>query len=359
MMIAVGFTFIIALSGERVLKGWLMAAFGMLLSLVGVDSQAGIPRYTFGELHFWDGISIVALVVGLFGGAELLQLMLSKSSVARVTAVEDPRRGALRGMRDTIRHWRVVAQSSAIGIGIGMIPGLGGAVSQFIAYGAARQTSKAPEEFGRGSVEGVVAAGANNNAKDGGSLIPTVAFGIPGSLSTAILLGAFIITGLTPGREMLDERLDVTFSMVWTVVLANSIAVAVSFLFLRKLVRLTSIKGAWLVPFLFILVITGSYAESSNYLDIVVMLCAAAFGVIAIRWNWPRIPFLLGLVLGGLAERYFFLSKELYGWSWLGRPAVVVMATLIVLVLFRTFVTKGIKARRVRGMGRESLDSKR
>lgn len=339
-----GLTFVVSLSGRNVLKGFLMAIFGLLVALVGIDPQAGVPRYAFGQLYLWDGIDIVAMVVGLFGGAEVLQLMLSKESIATRDTAEDPYAGIWRGVRDTLRHWPVVVRSSAIGIAVGIIPGMGGSVSQFIAYGYAKQTSKHPEEFGKGSIEGVIAAGANNNAKDSGSLIPTIAFGIPGSVGTAVLLGAFLITGLNPGPEMLTTQVGVTFAMVWITVLSNLIAVAVSFLLLRQLIRLTYIPGTWLVPFLLVLLGIGAYTANNSFNDIFVMLAAAVIGVVAIHWEWPRVPFLLAVVLGGLAERYLFLSYSLKGWEWLTEPTVMGLLAVVVFVAlwpyYRSFRTR-------------------
>lgn len=346
MLTLLGLTFVVALSGRNVLKGFLMAAFGMLVALVGIDPQEGVPRFAFDQLYLWDGIDLVPLVIGLFAGAEVLQLMLSKTSIADKGVAKEIS-GIGEGVRDTFRHWSVVVRSSAIGIAIGIIPGMGGSVSQFIAYGHAQQTSKHPERFGKGSIEGVLAAGANNNAKDAGALIPTIAFGIPGSVGAAVLLGAFMITGLNPGPEMLTTNLNVTFSMVWVMVLANIVAVAVAFLLIRQLVKLTFIPGTWLVPFLLILLGIGAFTASNNINDIFVMLGAAVLGVVAIHWDWPRVPFLLAVVLGGLAERYLFLSYSLHEWSWLTKPSVLVLAALMIFVVVWPYV------RSARGRGKK------
>lgn len=345
MLTLLGLSFVIALSGRSMIKGLVMAAAGFMISMVGLDAQAGVPRYAFDQLYLWDGINLVALVVGLFGGAELLQLMLSKASIAKKSAAADPYAGMSRGVRETFLHWRVVLRSSLIGVGVGVIPGLGGSVSQFIAYGSARQASKHPEEFGKGSMEGVIAAGANNNAKDSGSLIPTIAFGIPGSVSMAVLLGAFIIAGLQPGPEMLTTNLDVTFSMVWITVISNVIAVIVAFLLIKQLVKLSFLPGTWLVPFLLILLSIGAFTANNHPADIVVMLVAAAFGVVCIHWDWPRVPFLLAVVLGGIAERYLFLSYSLDGWSWLNDPIVLALMAVIVIVTVGPFV-RSVRKRR-------------
>lgn len=342
----VGLTFVASLSGRNVLKGLVMAFFGLFIATVGIDPQAGIPRYVFGQLYLWDGIDIVPLVVGLFGGAEVLQIMLSKESIAGDQADRAKSLGGVgEGIRDTLRHWTLVLRSSLIGVGIGVVPGMGGSVAQFIAYGQAQQTSKHPERFGKGSIEGVIAAGAVNNAKDSGSLIPTIAFGIPGSVGTAVLLSAFLITGLNPGEEMLTTRLDVTFSMVWVTVLANLVAVVASFALLKPLTRLTFISGPLLVPFLLIVLALGAYTANNTFADILVMFAAAALGVACIRWDWPRVPFLLAVVLGGIAERYLFLSYSLFGWDWLTRPVVLGLWVVLLVVALRP-VVRSLRARR-------------
>jgi TctA family transporter len=184
------------------------------------------------------------------------------------------------------RHWTLVIRSSAIGTGVGIVPGLGGSVAQFLAYGAAQQGSKTPEMFGKGSIEGVIAAGAVNNAKDSGSLIPTIGFGIPGGAGSAVLLSAFLIVGLDPGEEMLTTSLDVTFSMIWVTVLANAVAVAAAFLLLRPITRITFVSGPLLVPFLMLLLALGAYTANNSFADVLVMIGAAVVGVVCIRYDW-------------------------------------------------------------------------
>jgi TctA family transporter len=339
VLTVLGLTFVVALSGRQMLKGLLMALFGVMVAMVGIDPQEGVPRYAFGELYLWAGIPLVPVVVGLFGGTELLLLMLSRNSIARSTdpvpAGEGTRdiTGIGQGVRDTLARWWLVIRSSAIGVGVGMVPGVGGSVAQFLAYGHAQQTSKHPELFGHGSIEGVIAAGAVNNAKDSGSLIPTVAFGIPGGAATAVLLSAFLVVGLDPGPEMLTSDLPVTLSMAWVTILANIVAVAVGFLLVRQLIKITTLPGTYIVPVLLMLLTIGAYTASNNFGDVLVMLAAAVIGVLCVRWDWPRVPFLLAVVLGSIAERYLFLSVSLYGVTWLTRPFVLVVAAILVLTL--------------------------
>lgn len=346
MITLLGLTFVAALSGGNVLKGFVMAMLGLLVAAIGIDPQLGIPRYVFDQLYLWDGIDIIPVVVGLLGGAEVLQIMLSRRAIAGRNAETGQRLiGIGTGLRETLRHWTVVVRSSLVGVGVGVIPGMGGSVAQFIAYGQAQRASKHPELFGKGSIEGVIAAGAVNNAKDAGSLIPTVGFGLPGSVGAAVLLSAFLITGLQPGEEMLTTRVDVTFSMVWILVIANLVAVLLAFLLLKPIAKVSFISGPLLVPFLLTVLFLGAFTASNNFADIVVMLCAAVLGVACIQWNWPRVPFLLGLVLGGLAERYLLLSNSIFGTSWLTRPVVLAVAALILVVAFLPIVRRRLHRR--------------
>lgn len=350
MLTILGLSFVISLARRNVMKGFIMAGLGFLLAMVGLDPQAGIPRFTMGQLYLWEGIGIVPVVVGLFGVAEVLQLMMTKSSIARPT--ENQRlTGVMQGVRDTFDHWWLTLRCSSIGVSIGLIPGMGGAVSQFIAYAHAQQTSKSPETFGKGNVEGVLAAGAVNNAKEGGALIPTLAFGIPAGTAMAILLSAFLVTGLVPGPDMLSKNLNVTYSMVWTIVIANIITVAVSFLFLNQLARITYVKGTLLVPFLLVLLALGAYTSNNSFADIIVMLIFGAIGVAAIRFNWPRSPLLLAMVLGDTTERYLFLSNSLFGWAWLGRPLVILFALVTLLGVFWPVISARMGRRGIRPPG--------
>ena len=340
MLTVLGMSFIVSLAGRNLIKGFIMAAFGFLLALVGLDPQSSIQRFTFGQLYLWEGISVVPVVVGLFGGAEVLQLMMTKHSIAE-RRTDERVAGVMQGVRDAVGRWWLILRASAIGLGIGVIPGMGGAVSQFVAYAHARHSSKYPETFGKGNVEGVIAAGAVNNSREGGNLIPTVAFGIPGSISMAILLSVFLIKGLVPGPDMLTRNLDVTYAMVWIIVLSNVVAVSVSFMFLNQLVRLTHLQATLLVPFLMVLVAFGAYTAHNSLADVLLMLGATVVGIAAIRWDWPRAPLLLALVLGDIAERYLFLSYSLYEWSWLTRPLVIAFALVTVAGLVWPLIRGG------------------
>src|SRR5919106_1838947 len=321
-----------ATSAATVLDGHPMTKRGEGGRALGAVLLSSALGAVFGALVLALSIPVIRPVVLAFGPPEFFAL-----TVLGLTGVG-------QGIRDVFRHWPVVIRSSAIGTGVGIVPGFGGSVAQFMAYGAAQQSSKTPEMFGKGAVEGVIASGAVNNAKDSGSLIPTIGFGIPGGAGSAVLLSAFLIVGLNPGEEMLTTSLDVTFSMIWVTVIANAIAVAASFLLLKPLTRITFISGPLLVPFLLLLLALGAYTANNSFADVFVMIGAAAVGVICIRYDWPRVPFLLAVVLGSLAERYLFLSHSLSGWTWLTRPIVLVIGVVMVLAILVP-VTRRLRAR--------------
>jgi hypothetical protein len=241
------------------------------------------------------------------------------------------------GVRDTFRHWLLVLRCSAVGTFVSIIPGLGAATTQWLAYAHAVQSSPDRGRFGKGAVEGVLGPGAANNSTLGGSLVTTVAFGVPASVSTAILMGAFVIQGLVPGPAMLAPaprgHLAVTLAMVWTIVVANVITVVVCLAFMGQLARITRIRGALLVPGILTLVYVGAFAEKNVFQDLWIVLLFGALGLCMARLGWPRPPVLLGLVLGPLAENRLFLATGSYGSGWLLRPGVLLLFGLVLVGL--------------------------
>src|SRR5919109_1523525 len=339
MLAIVGIAFIASLSapGPRgMLRGFLAGGLGLLCATVGQDPQAGIARYTFDTLYLWGGLDLVPVLVGIFAIPEILELAARGTSIAGSLPAGRISRGALEGVKDTFRHFWLTIRCSLIGTFIGIMPGMGGAVAQWMAYGHATQSARTSEErkrFGAGDVRGVLGPGAANNSKEGGALIPTVAFGVPGSTSMAILLGGFVLLGLVPGPDMLTKHLTVTFSMVWTIVLANIVTGVVCFVFLDQLARLTGVRGGILIPLILVLVFVGSYTSNNHYGDIVVTLLFGAIGYFMVLAGWPRAPFVLGLVLGKIAENYLYISVARYEAAWLTRPVVLVLIAIAVAVI--------------------------
>jgi TctA family transporter len=336
MLALLGITFVASLSGGNLVKGLTAGGFGLTLAMVGLDPLSSVPRYTLepilGEeisLFLWDPISLVSVTIGLFAIPEIIDLAAQGTSIAREQVGKLG--SAMEGVKDTFRHWWLVIRCSAIGAYIGILPGLGGGTAQWIAYAHAVQSSPDKARFGKGAVEGVLGPGAANNSTRGGDLVTTVAFGIPSSVSTAILLGAFVIQGIVPGPDLLDpaKHLSLSFSFVWIIVVANIITVAVCFLFLNQLAKITYVKGTYLIPFILLLVYLGGFTVKNSFGDMILVLLFGALGWLMVQFDWPRPPLLLGIVLGGIAENYLFISTKLYGAAWLARPGVIVIALLI------------------------------
>ncbi len=348
MLAMLGVTFIAALSGTAVVKGLAAAGLGLMLAMVGLDPISGIERYTFDSLYLWDGIRLVSVTLGLFAIPEIIDLAVKGTSIAETHVGKLG--GVMQGVKDTFRHWWLVLKCSAIGTYIGVIPGMGGAVSQWVAYAHAVQSSPDRERFGQGAVEGVLGPGAANNSNLGGGLVPTIAFGVPGNVTMAILLGAFIIQGLVPGPPMLipeaqGGHLTLTFSFVWIVVISNLITVGICFLFLQQLARITEIRGSLVIPFVLLLTYLGGFATSNAFEDLIVVLVFGALGWVLVQLDWPRPPLLLGLVLGPLAENNLFLATDNYGFAWLGFPSVIVIFLIILAGISYPMAQKRWKTR--------------
>ncbi len=326
-----GIAFLAALSGQNKLKGLLAGGVGLVISMIGLDPQENIERYTFGLVGLWEGVGLVAAVIGLFAIPEIVDLWVKGTSIAQIRVGKLG--GVRRGINDTFLHLGVTIRCSMIGTFFGLVPGVSAALSQWIAYGHAVQSAADKSRFGKGDVRGVLGPGAANNSGIGAAMIPTIAFGVPGSATTAILLGAFLIQGLQPGPKMLTENLSLIFSMVWLIVVSNIITVTVCLLFLNQLAKITHIRGGLLIPALLALVFFGGYADTNSYLAIAITALFGVVGLIMVHQGWPRPPLVLGLVLGRLIERYLFISYSIYGFGFLLRPLVLVLIAIAVAVL--------------------------
>ena len=344
MLSILGISFVAALSGEDALKGLVAGGIGLMLATIGLDPISGIQRYTFNQLFLWDGIGLVPITIGFYAIPETIELAILGTSISTKQVGELG--GVMEGVKDTFRHWWLVIRCSALGTLTAIIPGMGAATTQWLAYAHAVQSSPNKERFGKGDVRGVLGPGAANNSTLGGSLITTIAFGVPASVIMAILLGAFIIQGIVPGPDMLlpppKGHLDLTYSFVWVIIISNIITVAICFLFLKPIAQVTQVRGGIIIPIILILIYLGAFAEKNAFEDMLVVLFFGALGWIMEKLEWPRPPVLLGLVLGPLAENRLFLSTDNYGWAWTHRPGVL---GIFALTLFGIFYPM-IKSRR-------------
>ena len=326
-----GLTVIAAFSEGSVLKGLVAAALGLLTAFIGMDLVTATPRFTFGSVYLLDGISFPVAMIGLFAIAEMMKLF-AKGGALVEREVNEQTSSVWDGVRDTFRHWGLVTRSSLLGLWIGVLPGIGASVGGIAAYAQALRTSKHPETFGKGNVEGVIAPDATLGANEGGGLLPTLALGIPGGEGMAIVLIAFIGLGVVPGPQMLTDNLDLVFNLVWIVAIASVVTSLIGLAISPFLARVPSLHNNIIIPLVLSICLIGSYADRGQVSDVFV---AAVFGVIGYlmdKYRYSRATFVIGMVLAVMIERNLHLSISIYGeWFILVRPIALAMLILILV----------------------------
>ena len=349
MLGLLGLTMVGSLSGQSIVKGVAAAMFGLLLATIGLPESQAIPRYTFGTLYMLDKLPLIPVLLGLFAIPELMELAIKDVSIARTGQSDDTRKGLLDGVRDAFRHWWLDVRCSVIGAYIGMLPGLGASIVGWVTYAHAKQSVKDDSQFGQGDVRGLLAPEAANNALRGGALIPTLTLGIPGSVGTAVLMGALIMHGLRPGPSMLSSELPMTFSFVWMIAIASVVATLVLLRTVNQVAKVALLPGHLVVPGVLLFVLMGAWIGGAS---IGAWLSCAVFGIIGFfmkRGGWPRPPVILALVLGEILERSFQISTRIHeGPGWLARPIVIALLLVIVITIFLA----------ARGIAREKLAGK-
>jgi len=331
-LIVMGLSFITALGSGSKIKGAISALLGLLVSFVGYHDATAFPRYTFGSVFLFDGVKIIPCALAMFAVPEMINLMISGSSIVKEgTVSKAPMADMWEGGKDVFRNWWLHIRCVFLGVFLGIVPGVGGDVACWMAYGHAKTTSKHPETFGQGNVEGVIAPESASNGKEGGSMLPTLALGIPGSAAMAVLLGAFLIQGIQPGPTFLIEHLDLAWTIVGTLVLANLLGIVVCWFSAPMLIKITRVRGNILAPFILCITALGAYSYRNSLGDIFVMFALSFLSWPMRQLGYSRPVFFLGYVLGGLAERYFGISIMAHGWKFFLTPlSLVIIAVTIV-----------------------------
>ncbi|MDR7083332.1 TctA family transporter [Arthrobacter ginsengisoli] len=334
MMTLIGLSLVAILSKGAPLKGVLAGLLGMLISTVGIAPATTDLRFTFDIAYLYGGFGLVLIALGAFAIPEIVELFVENKKIAKNS--EKLSGGIGEGMRDTLKNWPLVIQGSAIGSVLGMIPGIGGAVINWLCYGLAASTVRKDNQFGRGDVRGVIAPEAGNNAAEGGNMVPTMLFGIPSSATTAIILGALVLMGVQPGPSMLEEEnMPLLLMIVWTLALATVLGTGLCILLARPISLMTIVPARRVAPFLVVVIILAAFQTTRNWADIVVVLILGLIAFVMKQLQWPRIPLLIGFVLGPASERYFTVSVSRFGFEWLTRPGVLaLMAVLAAAIVF-------------------------
>lgn len=338
MLTILGVSLAAVLSRGNVVKGLTAGFLGLLLGLVGTSPTTAEERFSFGSLFLSDGVSLVAVALGVFGLAEIA------SRVGQRTVTEQPVEltgGWGSGIREWLTHWTHVIRGALIGIWAGVLPGVGATAGTWLAYGQAVATAKDKRKFGKGDPRGIVGPESANNSVEAGDLIPTFLFGIPGGVPSAMLLGMLLTYGIQPGPAIVTEHLDLMYLIVWAFAIASVAGAFLCFLATGSLAKLTKVPFAVLGPGLLVIMLLGAFQEGGQVGDLWVMVLLGVVGFFLKATGMPRAPFLIGFVLAIPMERYYYLTANLYdGIGWMTRPGVLVFAAVLVVPLLWSLVKR-------------------
>ncbi|WP_299632269.1 tripartite tricarboxylate transporter permease [uncultured Roseobacter sp.] len=316
------------------LKNIIAGAFGVLLATVGKDLLTTVERFTFGFNELSEGIGFVPVMIGIFGISELL-VQAERLSVERrqvfMKTIKLPSRA------DYARVWKTILRSSGIGTFIGILPAEGATVASMIGYNEARRWSKTPEEFGKGSVEGIAGSEAANNSATGGAMVPTLALGIPGSPTAAVILAGLMVHGLQPGPTMFTEQAEFAYAIFWSMLLVNVMFIFVGLFGAKIFARVTFVPVQILWPIVFTFSIVGAYALDQSMLDVYIAIGAGVIGYFMRRFGYSVVPLAIGLILGGMLEKRLGQSLIMLDdqwWLMFTRPLTLLFFVLTILALF-------------------------
>jgi putative tricarboxylic transport membrane protein len=321
------------LTGESVAKGLLMAAFGLLLGTVGGDPMTGTPRFTFGVPSLLDGLEFLPVTIGLFAVAEVLT-SATRSLTQDVYAA--PIRGLLPSRADWWACRWTLPRATLIGFIVGVLPGAGATLASIIAYLTEKRLSRHPERFGTGVIEGVAAPETANNAASGGAMVPLLTLGVPGSGTTAVMLGALMLWGLRPGPLLFEKNPDLVWGLIASMYIGNVLLLVLNLPLIGLWVRLLLVPPRILMPLILLFCFTGTYAVSANPFDLWVMVIFGVLGFVLQRYGYPVAPIVLGLILGPMLETHFrralIVSRGDYA-IFLQRPIAAGLITVAVVYL--------------------------
>ncbi|MBX9593982.1 MAG: tripartite tricarboxylate transporter permease [Roseomonas sp.] len=330
MLAVLGLSMVGVLAGRSFGKGLVACGLGLALGTIGSAPATAEYRLDFGTLYLSDGLPLPVLVLAIFALPEIVDLARGGGTISKTAELG---KGWMAGLRDIAKHWWLLLRTSTIGSLLGAIPGLGGSVTDWIVYGHAVQTEK-NGQFGKGDVRGVIAVEASNNAREGGALVPTLFFGIPSSGSMAVFLGGMTLIGIEAGPQLVGERLDLTYAIIWSLAIANVMGTALCFVTSPLIARLTTIRFGLIAPFMVMIVCFGAFNTSRDAADLYLLLAVGVLGLFMRRFGWPRPPFVVGFVLAQPMETYLYQAVQFYGWGFVERPGVLIIAAMIAVFVF-------------------------
>ncbi|ASN06818.1 tripartite tricarboxylate transporter permease [Virgibacillus necropolis] len=340
MLALFGLTIISSVSGNSISKGLIMGCLGVLVSTVGLDPITGGERFIFNTTFLLSGIDLVPALIGLFAISEVFnQIAKGSKSIASGATLKKEK----FSIKDFLSLKKVIAKSSIIGVIVGAIPGTGGTISAFISYNEAKRSSKKPEEFGKGSYEGIVASESSNNGTTGATLIPMMTLGIPGDVVTAVLLGGLMIQGLTPGPQLFTENADIVYTIMVGFILVNIIMLILAKMAIPWFAKITSIPSNVLMPIVLVLCLIGSYAVNNSLSSVGIAIFFGVIGYFLPKYGYSVTPMLIAIILGPLAEKSLRQSLILSDGSFMiffQRPISILFLVFCLLSVFVPLLAK-------------------
>lgn len=337
-----GLSIISSVSGKSLLKGLIAATIGLLIATIGIDPISGVARYTFGQSALMSGLHLIPVIIGIFAASEVL--FMTEEAFSKISIKIQDLTDVLPTIKEIKYLAKTIVKSSLIGTFIGSIPGTGAAIAAFVSYSEAKRSSKHPEKFGTGIIEGVAAPEAANNAVTGGALVPLLTFGIPGDTTTAVLLGAFMLQGLTPGPQLFIKHGDVIFALFAGLILINIFIIIIGSLNLSLFARIAMVPKRFLAPIVMVFCFVGSYTIRNSMLDVVIMLILGVLGFFMRKYKFPGGPLIIAFILAPIIEESIRQSLILSRGSWLiflTRPICIVFIILsIFFVLWQSWGQK-------------------
>jgi TctA family transporter len=317
MLIFIALTCVGLLTGSSALKGLASCGLGLLLGTIGVAEVTAQNRMTLGTDYLIDGISLVVLALGLFAIPEIADVLRKREQISNELPSEN---GTLQGIKDVFNNKWLVIRCSFIGTAIGALPGLGGSIIDWLAYAHTVQSSKDKEQFGKGDVRGVIGPESANNAKEGGALIPTLFLGIPGSGTMALLMAGLVTIGITPGRSLVTNHLDLIYLCVWSIALANVLGTLICLTFSKSISKVTFIRFSLIAPMVLAIIYFAAFQATRGWGDFVLLMATGILGIYMRRFGWSRPALLIGFVLSNSLEDAVYRTIQIYGFDFLLRP---------------------------------------
>lgn len=340
---AFGLSMVASLSQASLIKGLIAAAFGIWVTTIGMDPMIGVPRFTYGFTSLLSGLSYIPMMIGLFGVREVLTQISSEEFEIKQKIIKIGR--VIPTFDDVKKLWKVILRGAGLGIFVGALPGAGGSIGAIIGYNNARQTSKNPESFGKGNIEGIAAPESANNASIGGAFIPLLTLGVPGDAITAILIGAFMIHNLRPGPLLYRNRPEIILSIYIGLLIAHIFLFLIGFYGSRYYANIVTVKKSLVMPVVLFVCMIGSFAYANRLFDILLMLIFGLLGFLMEKNGYPIAPMVLGIVLGPIMEMNFRTAIQLADGNILvlfTRPISLILWILLIISLTLPMIKKNI-----------------